>query len=247
MQRYFLQDYEGEHITTATSWRDANKEENRIFVPKSIHNEIDNTNAHVIGNGPSRKDFILDLLHGQHGGEKIVTVGQSYGCNLLYKDFKPTFLVCIDKEILPEIVESGYCEDNIVYTNAKNFIFYPESVHLYPMHYPANAGTLALHLACADGHKRIFMIGFDFYRTGMENIYYGQHSRYSTEINVEAANNNFTNYLVRLMDTYPDVEFTRVFTGPTEKYPDQLNWHRNFSQITYRQYISDAGLGAIAH
>ena len=61
MQRYFLEDYQGETVTTATSWRDANKEENRVWVPKSIINEIDNTNAHVIGNGPSRLEFNLEL------------------------------------------------------------------------------------------------------------------------------------------------------------------------------------------
>lgn len=246
MQRYFLEDYQGETVTTATSWRDANKEENRVWVPKSIINEIDNTNAHVIGNGPSRLDFNLELLHGQHGGEKIVSVGQSYGCNLLYKDFNPTFLVCVDKQILPEIVESGYCEDNIVYTNAKNFIFYPELTHLYPLHYPANAGTLALHLACADGHKHIFMLGFDFYNLGNENVYFEAHNRYQEAVNAESSNNKFTDFFVRIMDTYPEVEFTRVFTGKTENYPDALNWCKNYNQIDYRQYVSDAGLGAIA-
>ena len=41
----------------------------------------------VIGNSKSRENFDLNLLKGQSGGEGGVTsVGQTYACNLIYKD-----------------------------------------------------------------------------------------------------------------------------------------------------------------
>ena len=43
--------------------------------------------AFIIGNGGTRRSFPLDILRGH---------GTIYGCNALYRDFEPDFLVAID-------------------------------------------------------------------------------------------------------------------------------------------------------
>jgi len=60
----------------------------------------------VIGNGESRKDLDLNSLK-----EK----GKTYGCNALYRDFSPDYLLSIDANIMVEILESGYCKNNQCY------------------------------------------------------------------------------------------------------------------------------------
>ena len=247
MQHYYTADYEGEIVVQSTSWRDANKEENRVWIAKSILNEPDNPTAHIIGNGPSRKNFDLQLLKGQVGGEHGVrSVGQSYGCNILYKDFSPTFLIVTQKQLCAEIAASDYCEDNIVYSNARHILSNPGAFHLYPHYYNAPTGVLAAHVAAADGHKTVYLLGFDWYKTGDENIYFEQHELYTTIQEVEGQNNKFTDTLVRLINLYPDTDFVRVCDTNSSLYPDDLNWCSNFRQLEYRQYISEAQLGAIA-
>jgi hypothetical protein len=247
MQHFYTKDYDGEIVVTSSSWRDAHKEENRVWTPKSIINDPDNPTAHIIGNGPSRKKFDLRLLHGQTAGEEgIRSVGQSYGCNLLYRDFTPTFLFAFDKAVVADIAKTDYGVDNIVYSSAKNIMKYPNQFHLYPYHYNAMVGNLACHLACADGHERVFLLGFDWYADGTENIYYDTHQRYTAipEENVEGVNNKLTYTLDRLVAMYPEVMFYRVADTDAGAYPEAFDWHSNWEQITYRTYYSMASLGA---
>lgn len=55
--------------------------------------------GYVLGNGPSRKTVNL---------EKLKEEGVVYGCNALYRDWEPDFLVANDWRMMLEIIESGY-------------------------------------------------------------------------------------------------------------------------------------------
>ena len=55
-----------------------------------------------IGNGNSRKDFNLESLRGK---------GKIYGCNALYRDFKPDVLISVDNGIMHEIYQTGFAKE----------------------------------------------------------------------------------------------------------------------------------------
>jgi len=57
--------------------------------------------AYIIGNGPSRKGLDLDTLD-----------GTTFGCNALYRDYSPDYLVSGDSTIIKEICESEYPKNN---------------------------------------------------------------------------------------------------------------------------------------
>lgn len=57
--------------------------------------------AYIIGNGPSRKGLDLDTLD-----------GITFGCNALYRDYSPDYLVSGDSRIIKEICISEYPKDN---------------------------------------------------------------------------------------------------------------------------------------
>ena len=61
------------------------------------------TKVFCIGNGESRKNFNLDQLKPH---------GKIYGCNALYREYKPDVLVSVDHGIMHEIYQSGYCYEN---------------------------------------------------------------------------------------------------------------------------------------
>ena len=53
--------------------------------------------AYIIGNGPSRADVSLHTLE-----------GTTFGCNALYRDFAPDYLISGDSTIIKEICKSDY-------------------------------------------------------------------------------------------------------------------------------------------
>jgi len=55
-----------------------------------------------IGNGKSRQGFDL---------EKLRPHGKIYGCNALYRDFKPDVLIGVDNGIMHEIYQSGFSKE----------------------------------------------------------------------------------------------------------------------------------------
>ena len=46
----------------------------------------------IIGNGPSRKNYILKNIE-----------GMTFGCNQIYKEYQPTFLVAQDRHVLEKM------------------------------------------------------------------------------------------------------------------------------------------------
>ena len=59
--------------------------------------------AYIIGNGPSRLEVDLSELKKE---------GTIFGCNALYRDFRPDWLLSGDATITKEICGSGYPENN---------------------------------------------------------------------------------------------------------------------------------------
>jgi len=244
--QFYTADYLGEMVSVNTSWRDRNNPDSMTWIEKTIINDDHDSVAHVIGNSKSRHKFDLNLLKGQTGGAKGVrSVGQSYGCNLLYKDFSPTFLITTNKHICSEIAASDYTKENIVFSNVKNILAHPSSFHLYPKMFTGSMGTLALRLACADGHKQVFMVGMTCYHKEDDNIYAGKHDAYKS-INVESSNAKFIQETCKIFLSYSDVEFYYV-ASDIGLMPEAYNWCPNVKEITYLQYYNLAGLGAIAH
>ena len=70
--------YEGETIVVRTIIRKGQKIQETAFYEDKVK-AVPRGNAYIIGNGPSRKGFDLNVLK---------DTGQTYGCNALYRDFQ---------------------------------------------------------------------------------------------------------------------------------------------------------------
>ena len=246
--KFYTGDYIGENVSNVTSWRQGRKEDNMTWVTKTIDNSEHNGIAHVLGNGATRKRLDLNLLHGQKGGSAgVQSVGQSYGSNMLFTEFNPTFLICVNPEICRLLVKSGYSKKNIVLSNPKNIMEHPGEFHLYPHWQNRTAGALCAALACADGHKEIYLLGFDFYESALnQHIYTTMEKSYTRIENVDATNQKLEEHLLEVITTYDDVNFFRVVTNKKQSVPESFKWLKNYEQIELLTYINRTSLGGVA-
>lgn len=121
--------------------------------------------AFVIGNGKSREGFDLEQLR---------QYGKIYGCNALYRDFEPDYLVAIDDKITEEIEASDFPSEKFIHPEFEEQWEHPEFNPFTRLR--SNAGMNAMIEALRHGHREIFCLGFDFIilnELGTSNIYEG--------------------------------------------------------------------------
>ena len=241
MEKIYRKDYVGEfHIKSRDQFGGA-LSENREWIPNSIPHFNHTGYAVVIGNGKSRLEVNLNLIAnhgGGHQGKKKLT---SYGCNALCRDMMPNFLVVTSEEIAKETIETDYSSRGIVLTHPEYVIAYPGKFHLIPFDKHWNAGAIATWLACFDGQKKIYLLGFDNqYVPGKNiNIYAGTPGYENETTLVDSTQWETTMY--NIMSTYDDVEF--VLVNPAYM-PESWKYLENLRQITLRDFVYEADLGA---
>jgi hypothetical protein len=243
LKKTYRTEYTGENIVverhhTGGVWHDQFE-----FVPNAVFNNQISNKACVIGNGPSRATFNLELLDhpmGILGADSL----QTYGCNAVYRDYTPDFLICSGSaDIVKELAEGNYIKDNVVYTNAHNLLAYPNKFYLLPNDPYTDAGTAALSIAAFDGHKKIYMLGFD----GQDspgynyNIYAGTNG-YEPLIGSKVLDYKWIEDHKKVFDVYTDVKFIRVTPKGREPIPESWKYCTNFSQIDFRTFVLECGI-----
>lgn len=221
----FRDDYTGEDVITKLTYKDSKWNEERSRVENSVINVHSTTQALVVGGGKSWQEgeFAFDMSHvkrhkgGLYGTNRL----QTYGTNLVYKKFKPDFLV-VDDDVAERAVQDGAVNDIIVYAHAKKILEFPGRFYLIPQDPSWNAGAIAAYMACFDGHKKIFLMGFDG-RQG-DDVYYERS-------------------MVEVFKLYPEVEFVRVAPTTTYYMPELWKYLANVRQVDYRGFIIEADLG----
>jgi hypothetical protein len=174
---------------------------------KSI--DADRNVAFIIGNGKSRKDLSLSSLY---------EYGAIFGCNALYRDFWPDYLVAIDPGIIREINTSEFPKSRIIipplneqFEPGELYGFAPGSV----VNIRSNAGMNAMMEAIKLRQTALFVIGFDFIIDTEEytqsNIYdqtknYGPETRCDLE-----GSNRRMNYMNWFIKNNPTIDFYFVF------------------------------------
>jgi len=125
--------------------------------------------AFVLGNGTSRRTINLnDLKH----------KGIIFGCNALYRDFSPHYLVAVDTKMILEINQAGYQHQQQVWTNRNKNFKKIKGLNFFQSDKGWSSGPTALHFASTTDVEDIYILGFDF--TGIEskinNIYAGTYN-----------------------------------------------------------------------
>ena len=221
--------YEGETVIVRTVIRGGKKIQETAFYEDKVK-AVPTGNAYCIGNGPSRKEFDLNLLKGS---------GQTYGCNALYRDFKSDFLFSVDANMSREISESKISEQGVVCYAPSLEVNRNQGLTLIPHNAHLTSGNQAIHTAIIHGHKKIYMIGYDFREYGknkLNNIY--QDTKNYGERHSDAIFESWLTTFRKIIKQRPYVHFTIVHNNPPE-YLNHLQTGtdiKNTSLMTYAEF-----------
>jgi len=110
--------------------------------------------AFIIGNGESRRNFDLNKIKG---------VAPIFGCNALYRNFSPDWLVAVDGGVIDEINSSNFPKEFTLFPRSKAEEYEPAEMHPDRNRYPRNnSGMYAMQRAIEKDHNVLLCLGFDF-------------------------------------------------------------------------------------
>ena len=89
-----LSNYQGETIIDSITIKQGKKHFNNLWMPRTVFNDPHGKDAFIIGNGESRIGFDLYSLP-----------QDTYGCNALYRDYEPDYLIVVDQMMYKEILQ----------------------------------------------------------------------------------------------------------------------------------------------
>lgn len=187
--------------------------------------------ACVIGNGPSRLQFELSTI-----GSKMTT----YGCNALYRDYMPNYLISMDMLMVCEIV------DNKIHHKTK---FYTQHVNKFdkmaeegePINFfwgfreTNDSGNSALRLSLQNEHEVVYVIGFDYSAnpSSLPNVYSGSNNYPRSHV-WPAASMTDTKWIGRLRKIVKDYPNQKIIRVVGNRQLDIIS--DNYSEITIEQF-----------
>ena len=190
------------------------------------HNNV----AFVLGNGTSR----TSLNH-----NSLLDKGIVYACNAMYREFEPHYLIAVDVKMVNEIVASGWNKTHAVWTNPNKGISTKHHLNLFNPHKGWSSGPTALWFASEQGHRDIYIFGFDFQGLqGRFNNVYADTYNYKKTSDTATFHGNWLSQTERTIKDFRHTQYYRVI-NPGDFVPDQLGIQvKNIKHITYDEFNS---------
>jgi uncharacterized Rossmann fold enzyme len=185
--------------------------------------------AFVLGNGTSRANIPLSPLQ---------QMGRVYGCNALYRHYKPDYLVAVDTKMILEINKTGYQNNNEVWTNPNKVYHKMTNFNYFQPSKGWSSGPTALWLATQHGYQHIYILGFDY--QGLDsgkkfNNIYADTRNYKKSTEGATFYGNWMRQTKSVVQEFKDIKFTRVI-APDNYVPEELNKFVNVEHISVETF-----------
>ena len=170
--------------------------------------------AFVLGNGISRQGIDLAVLK---------SIGTIYGCNALYREFSPDYLIAVDVKMILEINKSGYQNCNTVWTNPNRSFERMNNFNYFQPSKGWSSGPTALWLATQHNFIEIYILGFDY--KGLDNgkkfnNIYANTPNYKKSSDGATFFGNWSRQTKMIIKDNPNITFIRVIEPNTYNPPD---------------------------
>lgn len=199
----------------------------------------------VIGNGESRKQINLEDI----SETKI-------GCNALYRDYYVRHLVCVDRRMVQEAINSNFNDESIIYTrddwknyfnNVKHIRTVPDLPYVgsdrWDEPFQWGSGPYAVLLGAKIANKDlevVKLIGFDLYGNteGKTNNIYKDTKNYNTSDKRAVDPRYWIHQIGKVFECFPKVTFI-IYQEPDWQLPKAWNYPNvmvdNISSLSYNK------------
>ena len=190
--------------------------------------------AFIIGNGTSRKSIDLHQLR------KNIPIGSKiYGCNAVYREFEPDYLVAVDSKMVMEINRSGWQLTHEVWTNPNKAYKDFNKFNYFDPSLGWSTGPTALNLASEESHNNqdIYILGFDYegLNNKVNNIYAGTEN-YKTNDATATYHGNWARQTGIVIQKNPTKRYIRVALERDSFLPDNLKVWGNLHHMTVQDF-----------
>jgi hypothetical protein len=185
-------------------------------------------NAFVLGNGRSRMRLNLPELK---------KYGKVYGCNALYREFEPDYLVAVDEKMVKEIEKTGWQLRHEVWTNPNKNVLKIPGMRFFNPHKGWSSGPTALWLASTHGYDNIFIFGFDYQGVnGKVNNVYADTQNYKRSIEPATYFGNWVNQTEKVIREFKNTRFHRIIERDTLVPPTIGNITTNLQHNFFEEF-----------
>lgn len=216
MQARYRQDYPGEFVITESKWSGGKKKEKREWIANPVINQHLSGRAAAVGTNESKLQFDYTVLEHHRGGLLGSKKLQTYGTASIAQEMRLDFAVDLDYNNIKPLIENKYTENNIVYTTARNCIKTPGEFYLIPQNPHFCTKVLPIYLAAFDGHKEIYMIGYDK--------------------ETDAGHNDWIDQVTSIINAYDSTMF--VMVGNKLNMPDAWLSCPNTKTLNFRDFVT---------
>lgn len=181
----------------------------------------------VLGNGRSRLKIDPTLLK---------KYGQVYGCNALYRECEPDFLIAVDPKMIIEINKTGWQLKNQVWTNPNQKYREFQGFNYFNPSLGWSSGPTALDMASKHGADEIYIFGFDY--DGVEgkfNNVYADTENYKKSHDHATYYGNWLRQTETVIKTNKHIKYFRIVD---DKFFDAGWYYPNFRNINFRDFIN---------
>lgn len=164
--------------------------------------------------------------------------GKVYGCNAIYRDFMPDYLVAVDSKMVDELVKNSVETQTEVWTNYNKLTESYKGLRYFNPSKGWSSGPSALMLASLHKHTTIYILGFDFIgldnNTFFNNVY-ADTDNYKKSTETATYYGNWFKQTTDVFKDFDDIKYVRVTNG------DSLEWgsYNNFRQISYLDFKNE--------
>jgi hypothetical protein len=187
--------------------------------------------AFVLGNGKSRLNI---------DPNKLKELGTVYGCNAQYREFDPHYLVAVDVKMVNEIIAAGYHKTHEVWTNPNKGISTKNGINFFSPHKGWSSGPTSLWFASQNGHKKIYIFGFDYQGlNGKFNNVYADTYNYKKSSDSATYFGNWLGQTEKVIKEFKHTKYYRIIE-PGAFIPDKLGPTLvNLKHITFDEFYQE--------
>jgi hypothetical protein len=203
-----------------------------IVTRTQIRPPLEGNIAFVLGNGISRKGIKLDHLR---------EWGKIYGCNALYREYAPDYLIAVDAKMITEICESNWQLHNTVWTNPNKNMEKYKGLNFFKPSQGWSSGPTALWLSTHHGHKTLYILGFDYVGTqeGKLNNLYGSTRNYRKNTDPATYHGNWLRQTTIVIQKNPKNQYIRVVQDDRQGFQaEELRRFSNYSEMSVSDFRS---------